>query len=176
MGAPKGSHNSLKTEFKKGYISWNKGISRTEQTKNKIRLTKKNNPYKHTKEAKIKIIKSLLNRSLDIRKRCLIRRKKSSLEEKFESIIKKYNLPYKFVGNGKFFIEKKNPDFINCNGEKIAVEVFYRGHKDYFRGGCERWKKDRENIFKKYGWKVLFFNETQVNEYFVLKNINKKRG
>ena len=82
-------------------------------------------------------------------------------------IIQKLQLPYKFVGNGKFFIENKNPDFINCNGEKIAIEVFYRRHKEQFRKGLQEWMEDRQKIFTKYGWQLLFFDETQVNEDFI---------
>ena len=79
----------------------------------------------------------------DIRRR-LSKRIPSSLEEKMLFIINTYKLPYKFVGNGKFFIENKCPDFINCNGQKIAVEVFYRKHKDKFAGGFKKWKQQRQ--------------------------------
>jgi len=101
-----------------------------------------------------------------IRKR-LIRKTPSSLEKKMIDIIKKLNLPYKFVGNGEFFIERKCPDFINVNGEKIAIEVFYRKHKEEFRKGLENWKKERSKIFAKYGWKLIFLNEVQVNEDYI---------
>ena len=88
----------------------------------------------------------------------------SNLEIKSLGIIQKMGLPYKFVGNGEFFVGRKCPDFVNCNGEKIAVEVYYRRHKDMFSGGLENWKKDRQKIFSEYGWKIIFFDETQVNE------------
>lgn len=37
----KGKHNSPITEFKKGYVSWNKGISMTEKAKEKLSLAKR---------------------------------------------------------------------------------------------------------------------------------------
>ena len=37
-------------------------------------------------------------------------------------LINKYNLPYKYTGNGKFILGGKNPDFVNVNGEKICEE------------------------------------------------------
>ena len=43
-------------------------------------------------------------RTKEVIRKALRRHPISSLEIKFKSIIEKYNLPYKFVGNGKFFI------------------------------------------------------------------------
>lgn len=44
----KGQHFSRRTEFKKGLTPWNKGLSQSAETKEKIRLTKlkNNNSYK----------------------------------------------------------------------------------------------------------------------------------
>jgi very-short-patch-repair endonuclease len=133
--------------FKKGHIPYIQGKHHTEETKQKNRL--KHLGIKQSKET--------------VRKR-LKRKTPSSLEKKMISIISKYSLPYRFVGDGAFFIERKNPDFINCNGQKIAIEVFCRKHKELFRNGLENWKQERIAIFQKYGWKILFFDETQVND------------
>ena len=103
-------------------------------------------------------------------KRILRRRGKSSLEIKFENIINNLGLPYKFVGNGEIMVARKVPDFVNSNRKKIAIEVFYRKHKEKFRNGLEEWKADRIRIFTENGWKIIFFDETQVNEENV-KNI-----
>jgi len=75
-------------------------------------------------------------------KKCLRRRTPTSLERKFQGIVNKFNLPYIFVGDGSFIIAGYNPDFINTNGEKIAIEVFAK----YFK--TIRWKKYR-NMEKK---------------------------
>lgn len=103
-------------------------------------------------------------------KKILKRREKSDLELKFELIIKKYNLPYIFVGNGEFTIGRKCPDFINLT-KKIAVEVYYRKHKEKFRGGLDFWKTEREKLFQQHGWKLLFFDERLTAEY-VLKELS----
>lgn len=104
-------------------------------------------------------------------RKSLSRRPMSGLEIKFNGIIEKHRLPYKFVGNGAFFIERKNPDFINCNGQKIAVEVFYRRHKEEFVGGLNSWIRNRRYLFGKYGWKILFFHEGAVNENNVVNRL-----
>jgi len=147
----------------KGKIQWNKG------------LTKFTN--KLVAEIGEKTPKKLIGQrhSVERIKKSLRRRPMSTLEIKFLEIVNKNKLPYKFVGNGKFFIERKNPDFINCNGEKIAIEVFYRDHKEKFtKYGFNYWKLNREKIFSNYGWRLLFFNEVQVNETFVLSILGDK--
>lgn len=229
MGAPKGSHNSLETEFKRGTTPWNKGISCSKQikeklkkgmikvhkegraggfkkghlfypggeekwfkkgqeswnkgilcskeTKEKIRVSRKNKILKqgfyHSKKSRQKIRNYLLNQPLNVLKKRLSHMKKSSLEIQFESIIKKYNLPYKFVGDGNFFIEQKCPDFINCNGKKIAIEIYYTYFKTCYKNGIENWKNERQKIFSKYGWKLIFFDETQVNENYILDTLKE---
>lgn len=162
------------------YGNWRRTIKLSEETKKKIGIS--NLGHIVSEETKRKIGKANGGKNAywfgkkmpkELIRKFLKRRAKSSLEEKFEKIIKIYNLPYRFVGNGDFFIERKNPDFININGEKIAIEVYARMHKNLFRGGLEKWKKERSDIFKKYGWQLLFFDETQVNNKYVLKIIEK---
>lgn len=87
------------------------------------------------------------------------------------TIIEKLHQPYRFTGDGDVIIGGKCPDFVNCNGKKIALEVFYRGHKEEFRGGLERWKRNRSRVFARYGWKIIYFNEKQVNEKYVLRKL-----
>lgn len=147
------------------------GKTHTEETKKKLKLFSKGmvSPRKGVKltpEQIEKVASKLRGRKQspeNIRKR-LRRRTPSSLELKMIILIEKHNLPYRFVGNGSFFIEGLNPDFVNCNGEKIAVEVFYRKHKNLFAGGLENWKFRRLSVFRKYGWDIIFLDETEVNE------------
>lgn len=72
-------------------------------------------------------------------------------------------IPLRFVGNGAVMVGRKNPDFVATDGRKIAVEVFYRRHKERFSGGLESWRSNRETEFRKQRWKLFFFDETQVN-------------
>lgn len=69
-------------------------------------------------------------------------------EQRIINVCKEYNLPFKYVGDGKFIVHGLNPDFINCNGKKQIIEVFGR-----------YWHKERENIYWKrteFGRKAIF--------------------
>jgi len=102
-------------------------------------------------------------------KNILKRREMSGLEKKLLKIINKFHLPYKFVGNGEFILGTKCPDFINTNGQKIAVEVYWDRHKEKFRkNGLNGWKEERTSIFKEYGWKIIFIEGKKLNEENVL--------
>ena len=75
----------------------------------------------------------------------------TSLEKRFIKIIEKYNLPYRYTGNGSFLIGYKNPDFVNTNGDKICIEVANHFHHQ------GNWAEKRIEHFAKWGWKCLIF-------------------
>lgn len=164
----------LTNEWKNKISKALKGVKKSEEHRKNISLNKRGlktgiipngafiKGYKLTKE---QIAKRLRRRDI------------SSLELRVKNVIEKFDLPYKFVGNGNFFIERKNPDFVNTNGKKIAIEVYARKHKDMFRGGTDKWKKERMEIFKKYGWSIIFIEEWQTNtEGSILELIGGDHG
>ncbi len=112
----------------------------------------------NNKEWKEKQIKAMLKGLL---------KRPTSLERQMIEIIQKYNLPYKYTGNGSFWIAYKNPDFINTNGEKKLIEVandFELHHpKDY--------AEKRKNHFSKYGWESFIFTgiKNKLNKEEILK-------
>ena len=101
----------------------------------------------------------------------------------FEEICKKYNLPYKYTGDGSFWIGNNpsvNPDFVECNGKKLAIEIF----GDYWHSPLlkrnmrySQTYRGREKILKKYGWELIVFWETDLlrkdAESFILSQLNK---
>lgn len=108
----------------------------------------------------------------------LFRQRPSKPELKFTEICKKYRLPYRFTGDGSFWIEDVNPDFVESNGRKIAVEVF----GDYWHNPLlnpklnrRRTYKGRKEILARYGWKCVIFWESELMsnnaEELVLKRI-----
>jgi len=136
-----------------------KKMVRTDEWKEKISKAnkgRKREPY--SKE----LIQKMLRRNIP-----------TSLEVAFLNIVKKHNLPYKYVGDGSVIIGRKNPDFININGKKIAVEVYARYYKnrDQRFKDIDDWKEKRREAFGEYGWDLVFFDETQVKEDVVLKSL-----
>lgn len=85
-------------------------------------------------------------------------------EKRLIEIIDKHHLQYKYTGNGSFWIETLNPDFVNCNGTKKVIEVF----GDYWHGeGARSWKEEefgRKAILSQYGFKCLVIWEHELKE------------
>ena len=80
----------------------------------------------------------------------------TSFEKKIIDLCKKYNFPYKYVGDGELIICYRNPDFVNVNGQKKLIEPYY--------SGCHpvNYEESRGGLFAKYGWKTLFLNEKDL--------------
>lgn len=157
--------------FKKGKPSTFKGKTHTKEAKMKNRLAHLGKPtWNKGKKMSKELVEKNRQGHLGYKptkeaiRKSLKRNPMSSLEIKFQDIINKNNLPYKFVGNGEVLIGRKCPDFVNTNGQKIAIDVYYRRHKEQFRKRLKSWKSDRTKIFQQYGWDLKFFDETQVNE------------
>lgn len=160
---------SRKRYLSSGGKIWNTGKnSITPELREKLNLGKIGKPSgmlgkKHTEEWKKQHSLFMKRQSPEYFKKCLSRRGMSSLETRVNTLVKDHNLPYRFVGDGKFTIENKCPDFINTNGKKIAVEVFYKRHKEQLRNmSFEDWKSNRNKIFAKYGWKVIYIDGTRI--------------
>lgn len=85
---------------------------------------------------------------------CLKSRRPTDLEARLIALIDKYSLPYKYTGDGTFTIGNLNPDFVNVNSEKIAIEVF-GGHWHQNRREPLRTEETRRTIAREYGWKLI---------------------
>ena len=177
----KGKHHRIETIKKMSIAKSNM----SEETKKRMsEAAKKRITSKETREKMSKAAKRLglkppsfkgKHHTKESIKKFLHRRNITSLEKKFQEIINKNNLPYKFVGNGSFILDSYNPDFINTNNEKIAIEVYAKYFKQIGDRTVKEWKNKRIKIFKKYGWNVIFFEKNQVEEENVLKTLNNKK-
>jgi len=98
-----------------------------------------------------------------------LQRSPTKPEKLLNDIIKKHNLPFKFVGDGKFMIHGFIPDFVECKGRKLVIEVF----GDYWHNPKERkikynyTEEGRKFIYSKYGYKTLVVWEHELvkNKY-----------
>jgi len=167
--ANKGKRLSNETKEKIGRASRGRYFSK--EARKKIGEAHRGRHFSHTDETKRKISEAGKHCTKETIRNKLRRRTPSSLEEEFQVIINKYDLPYKYVGNGSFILERFNPDFINTNNEKIAIEVYARYYKLRNNKTIEEWRNERERVFNKYGWRILFFNEVEVNEKNILEKL-----
>jgi len=80
----------------------------------------------------------------------------TSYEKKIIYLVNKYNLPYKYTGDGEVWLGNANPDFMNTDGIKVVLETYagYWHSLDY--------EKVRSEHFSKYGYEVIFFNEDDL--------------
>lgn len=95
----------------------------------------------------------------------------TKFEKKIINIIKRNNLPYKYTGNGDFWIGGKNPDFVNINGEKKLIEVGSSYWKNKSYGSVDNYIKERSEHFAQYGWKSYFYIEDDFNEKKFLNSL-----
>lgn len=150
----------LSEQGRRNIIEAHIGVEVTEETRKKLREARKrrkNFPKHHTKPEMI-----------------------------YEEICKKYNLQYKYTGDGAFWIGKNpavNPDFVNCNGKKIAVEIFSYWHDPIWRFGKVKYSQTyegRKEILTQYGWKLVVFWQEDLEredaEAFVLSTLKREGG
>ncbi len=120
----------------------------------------------------------------------LQRRKPTKPEKTFSNFVDEFNLPYRYTGNNKFRIENINPDFVNINGKKEAIEIqgcFFHGCKQCYPhilnkkaiklvDSIVRHDKYRDKIYKKYGWKVIKIWEHEINDNSFKNKLLKEGG
>lgn len=146
--------------WKKGFhysqkTEWKKGV------KNSVKFTKEVN------ERRIKkIIKGLCNRP-------------TTYEKKISELCIENNLPFVYTGDGRFLINFKNPDFVNKK-DKVVIEVFCSWFKIRGYGSVENYKIFCREKYNKFGWKVIFIDESEVDinnwkEVYLNKIKNEKR-
>lgn len=89
----------------------------------------------------------------------------TSLEKEMMSLISEYQLPYRYVGNGKVWIGGKNPDFIN-EDTKTVIEV---GNVFHHQGD---YTPNRIKHFADYGWRAYVFIANKLNKGEILQTLN----
>jgi G:T-mismatch repair DNA endonuclease (very short patch repair protein) len=83
------------------------------------------------------------------------------------------NNEYKYVGDGSFWIDKYNPDFIDINSKKIIEFNGCYWHRCIKCGfGTKILPKDsgRLRVYKKYGYNILIIWEHELKDMNKIKN------
>ena len=167
-------HTSPSLETRKKISNTIKGSRHSEETKRKMsksRRGKKHPMYgkHHTEETKEKIRKARKSQNFP--------RHRTKPEILFEEICKKNCLPFKYTGNGDVWIHNINPDFVDCNGKKVAVEIFSYWHNPLLRRNIPYLStyEGRKKTLKEYGWKLVVFWQEDLErddaEAFVLNTL-----
>lgn len=106
----------------------------------------------------------------------------NGLERILLDICQRYNLPYKYVGDGSFLIGTLNPDFINANGERVALEVFDRAfHDPNYKYRIKeipiyQTEEGRKYYFRQHGWECIIFWDGELKSQTVDANVLEKVG
>lgn len=81
-----------------------------------------------------------------------------------------YPRQWKYVGNGDVVLGRRNPDFVNVNGQKAIVEVF--GDYWHSRQVTGKWKylhcRETKRDYAKYGYKTLIVWESELKDMGVV--------
>lgn len=86
----------------------------------------------------------------------------TSYEQKICDLCIENNLPFVYTGDGRFWIAKKNPDFVD-KINKIVIEVFHSYYKIKHYGSVENYINFCKEKYESYGWKVIFIDENEVD-------------
>jgi G:T-mismatch repair DNA endonuclease (very short patch repair protein) len=79
-------------------------------------------------------------------------------EKEIIKIIEDNGFPFKYVGNGKVFIARKNPDFINYTKTRQIIEmcgVYYHTKEEM---------DERVKLFAKYGFSTLVIWDSELKD------------
>lgn len=156
---------SYTPERKKRYSDWKTGTTLSPDGRAKVSAARKNflsddinreplrDAWRDPEKRAARITKILES----------INRRPNKPEQKVIDAITEYNLPYKYTGDGSFIVAGLNPDFVNTNGRKVAVEVFgdyWHGEQAVRVAGTE---EGRKAIFAEYGWDLVILWEKDIN-------------
>lgn len=168
--------------FKKGMIPWNKGKKgvmpppwnkgrKNVYTKKSLKLfSRAKKRFFKTEKGKKYLQNWLKNR------RKIFAQRPTSPEKKMMRLLKEHNLPYKYVGDFSVLLGKKNPDFININGQKKVLEIF----GEYWHGARNKnlkyhqTEEGTKKAYSKFGFKTLVIWENELNnETAVLEKVKE---
>jgi len=183
-------HFSPNTEFKKGQSQWwvergipcpNKELEARQKISARVKQRFATDPScrkKISEAAKRQManprMRAYLSRMAKQRvkdpeymRKILSSRRPTDIEQAIIDIIERYGLPYRYTGNGTFQLGGKYPDFVNTNGQKVAVDIF----GDHWHSPGEI--PERQAIFAEYGWKLIVIWGHEIKDLSESELVNK---
>lgn len=189
----KGQHLSSSTELKKGLMPKSRKVFQTKayferlywgESLSTIEIGKRLGVASKNVQRWMHKFNTPMRTLSDARKlACLSGRAKiyppTKPELRFLGMCEKHRLPFRYVGNGSFWIDRLNPDFVNEEAQ-VAVEIFGR----YWHDPEINSKVNpasigiiRETIFQKHGWKlIVLWDDELEDEACVLKKLATEGG
>lgn len=184
----KGKHHSEETKEKirlshLGKTSWNKGFGdyikaeknpmygkqHTENTKRKI-----SEAHKGRKNPKLSEIFKIRSKDPEFIKRRLkgLMKRPTKPEKYLDSLIQKhFPNEFQYTGDGKIIINGLCPDFTNCNGKKLIIEVF--GNYWHSKNKNSLSLEEREKRFAEFGYKMIVIWENELKTLSENEIVNK---
>jgi len=113
-----------------------------------------------------KLMKKIVAKKRDVYLKNLFKTSKpTSIEVKFLEICRKHNFPFQYVGDGEYWIGRRNPDFINFE-HKLIVEVL----GEYWHTPKEA--EGRKTFFASYGYQTLLIWQSEFkNEGEIIRKV-----
>jgi G:T-mismatch repair DNA endonuclease (very short patch repair protein) len=102
--------------------------------------------------------------------------KPNKLERRIIELVNEHNLPLRYVGNGEFVINGRNPDFISTDGTKKVIEVFGNyWHSPLFNPKIngKRTYRDTLDFYRQHGYDCLILWEDEIYGEAVIKKIKQ---
>jgi very-short-patch-repair endonuclease len=153
------------------YIHW------TQRPENKQKVLKRNKKVKQSWQnikkdpEKMKKVRKYCQKGANSTWKSICKTLKTGMNKKEKELNRLlqniFPKEYKFVGNGKIFLDAFNPDFINCNGQKKIIELY----GDYWHNlpDARIRNKMRLKVYRKYGYNTLVIWESELKNKRELK-------
>ena len=157
-----------KNKFKKGEPPWCKGLTKEEHP-SLMRISEKLKEDWGKPEQRQRRVKLWIKGN---------KKSPNNPEKAFMSLCEKYQLPYKYVGDGGVVLGGHIPDFINTNGEKKIVNIngIYWHLWKHQKENPSLTKKDVEikemAHYEPYGFKsIIIWEDEMDNDKIILKKL-----
>jgi len=112
-------------------------------------------------------VRNFVQASLKGRLKVLSGKKPSSLERTLINIVKKYNIPLTYSGDGKFMIGGKAPDFVNFR-KMLVVEVFgsafHDPQKSFKKVPYHQTEEGTKEHYRKFGFDCLVLWDYELKD------------